>query len=289
MFGSNPGLTTISSRPTHVWEFLNPFHLSRNIWHRRELIRQFTLREIQGRYQGSLFGILWSFATPLIQLLIYTFVFGIVFKARWDQAQSDSLGQFALVVFCGLTTFNIFSDCIYRSSHLIISVPNYVKKVVFPLEILPISVFFTALFHGVISLSIVLVANILVNHTLQWTLLLLPLIILPLIFLTLGLSWLLASLGVFFRDISYIVTLIMQVLFFTSAIFYPLKSIPPPYQAVIQLNPMLPIIEDFRRVILWGKPPSWVDFTLWLLATGTFMLLGYAWFMKTKKGFADVI
>src|SRR5215211_6814811 len=125
MFGSGPSSTTISSRPTSVWHFLNPLHLMRNLWQRRELIRQFTRREIEGRYQGSLLGMFWTFVNPLVLLLIYTFVFGVVFKARWGQAGSQSLGQFALVLFCGLATFNIFSECIARSSHLIIGVPHY--------------------------------------------------------------------------------------------------------------------------------------------------------------------
>jgi lipopolysaccharide transport system permease protein len=289
MVGSSPARTTISARPESVWQFLTPLHLARNLWQRRELIRQFTRREIEGRYRGSIFGMFWSLVNPLVLLLIYTFVFGIIFKARWGQAGSQSLGQFALVLFCGIATFNIFSECVNRSSHLIISVPNYVKKVVFPLEILPISVLGVALFHGLISLSIVLIANILINHTIHWTLVLLPLVALPLIFLSLGLNWLLASLGVFIRDINYVVSLITLVLFFSSAVLYPIENIPEPYRAIIRFNPLTSIVENFRNVILWGVHPSWRGLALWLLATGAVMMLGYAWFMKTKKAFADVV
>jgi lipopolysaccharide transport system permease protein len=289
MLDSSPTLRKISAQPASVWQFLNPLHLARNVWQRRELIRQFARREIEGRYQGSFLGLFWSFVNPLVLLLIYTFVFGVVFKARWGQTGSQSLGQFALVLFCGLATFNIFSECMYRSSNIIISVPNYVKKVVFPLEILPISVFAAALFHGFVSFSIVLIGNLLLNHAIRWTLILLPLVALPLIFLTLGLSWLLASLGVFIRDINYIVTLVVQVLFFASAILYPMENIPEPYRAVIRFNPLASVIENFRRVILWGGHPNWFGLVLWLFITGAVMVLGYAWFMKTKKAFADVI
>lgn len=289
MLGSNSVTTTITSRPISVWQFLNPIYFMRNFWQRRELILQFTRREIQSRYQDAFLGIFWSFVNPLVLLLIYTFVFGVVFKARWGQDGSQSLGQFALVVFCGFTTFNIFSECIGRSSYLIISVPHYVKKVVFPLEILSVCICAAALFHGAIGFGILLVVSLIVNHTVHWTFVLLPIVALPLIFLTLGLSWFLASLGVFIRDINYIVTLVVQVLFFSAAIFYPIENIPEPYRTLIRVNPLLPMVEDFRRVILWGRLPSWPELASWIVISAIIMLLGYAWFMKTKKAFADVI
>jgi lipopolysaccharide transport system permease protein len=281
--------TMITSRSESVLHYLNPIAMARNLWRHRDLIRQFTRREIEGRYKGSFLGLFWSFINPLVLLLIYTFVFGLVFKARWPNAKTDNLGEFAGTLFCGLICFNIFSDCINRAPGSIISVPNYVKKVVFPLEILAVSAFGSALFHALVSLSILLCANLLFNGSLQWTLLLLPIVALPLVFLSLGLSWFLASLGVFIRDISYTVTLIVQVLFFVTPIFYPLQAIPEPYQSIIRFNPLTSVVENFRRVILWGGQPSWTGLLLWLLATGVVMLLGYAWFMKTKKAFADVI
>jgi lipopolysaccharide transport system permease protein len=281
--------TMITSRSESVLHYLNPIAMARNLWRHRDLIRQFTRREIEGRYKGSFLGLFWSFVNPLVLLLIYTFVFGVVFKARWPNAKTDNLGEFAITLFCGLICFTIFSDCINRAPGSIISVPNYVKKVVFPLEILAVSAFGSALFHALVSLSILLCANLLLNGTLQWTLLLLPIVALPLVFFSLGLSWLLASLGVFVRDISYTVVLVVQVLFFLTPIFYPLQTIPEPYQAILRLNPLTSAVENFRRVILWGGQPSWIGLLLWLLATGAVMLLGYTWFMKTKKAFADVI
>jgi lipopolysaccharide transport system permease protein len=224
-----------------------------------------------------------------VLLLIYTFVFGIVFKARWPNAKTDNLGEFAITIFCGLTAFNIFSECIARAPSIIINVPNYVKKVVFPVEILALSTLGSALFHGLVSLGILLVATLLVSHTVQWTLIFLPLVMVQLVLLCLGLTWFLASLGVFIRDIGYTVGLLLQVLFFVTPIFYPIEIIPEQLQPVVLLNPLTPIVENFRRVILWGTPPNWSELGLWILATGVIMLLGYAWFMKTKKAFADVI
>jgi len=289
MLGSSPTSTINSSQSPSVWQYLHPLHLISTLWRYRDLIRQFIRREIEGRYRGSYLGLIWSFINPLVLLLIYTFVFGLIFKSRWPQAKNSGLGEFAIVIFCGFTAFNVFSESVNRAATMVVGVPNYVKKVVFPLEILPISVLGAALFHSLISLAILLVANVVINHSLQWTIVLLPIVALPLIFLTLGLMWLLSSIGVFIRDINYAVGLVVQVLFFTSAIFYPIENIPEPYRTLIHLNPMAPIVEDFRRVILWGTLPSWVGLTLWLLATSAVMLLGYAFFMKTKKAFADVI
>jgi lipopolysaccharide transport system permease protein len=281
--------TIITARPLGIVHLLNPLALARNLWRHRDLIRQFTRREIEGRYRGSFLGIFWSFINPLVLLLIYTFVFGVVFQARWPQARSDSLAEFAIVLFCGMVAFNVFGECATRAPGLIIGVPNYVKKVVFPLETLAVSALGAALFHGLVGLVILLVANLLVNGTLHWTLVLLPLVLLPLVLLSLGVSWLLASLGVFIRDIGQAIGLLVQVLFFLTPIFYAFESIPAPLQPLIRLNPLASVVENCRRVVLWGMLPSWPRLGLWILATSAVAVLGYAWFMKTKKGFADVI
>lgn len=288
MIGSNTS-QTITGQAPGVTQYLNPLRMLRTLWRYRDLIGQFTRREIEGRYRGSFLGIVWSFVNPLTMLLIYTFVFGVVFKAKWPNAKTGSLSEFAVTLFCGLTAFNIFSECVARAPGLITGVPNYVKKVIFPLEILPISVLGAALFHAGVSLSILLVANILVSGGLPWTLVLLPVVLLPLLLLALGLSWFLASLGVFVRDIGYTVALMVQVLFFLTPIFYAIENIPEPYRAVIALNPMTTIVEDVRRVVLWGSLPGWGALLLLVVSCGVVMLLGYAWFMKTKKAFADVI
>ena len=282
-------LTSSSTRGERVLHYLNPLGLARNMWQHRNLIRQFSQREIEGRYKGSFLGLFWSFVNPLVLLLIYTFVFGVVYRARWPQAQSSSLAEFALICFCGLTCYNVLSECISRAPGLIVGVPNYVKKVVFPLEVLAVSSLLAALFHALVALSILLVASLLVLGQIVWTLPLLPLTLLPLVFLSLGLGWFLSSMGVFVRDISYTVALVVQILFFLTPVLYPLESVPEPFRSVIALNPMTSIIENFRRVVLWGRLPSWPDLLAWSLAGAAVMLLGYAWFMKTKKAFADVI
>jgi lipopolysaccharide transport system permease protein len=281
--------TLVTARSSSIFRYLNPFVLVGNLWRHRDLIYRFAWREVEGRYRGSFLGLFWSFVNPLLLLLIYTFVFGIVFQARWPASRTTNLQEYALVLFCGITIFNIFGECVGRAPTLIVSVPNYVKKVVFPLEVLPIATLAAALFHALVSLVVLLVANILIAGTLHWTLILLPIVALPLIFLCLSIAWFLASLGVFVRDISYVIGLFVQMLFFTSAIFYAPDIIPEPFRSLQAFNPMVSIVENCRRVILWGTLPNWDELALWVVITTLMMLLGYTWFMKTKKAFADVI
>jgi lipopolysaccharide transport system permease protein len=281
--------TMITARSESVLHYLNPIKMARNLWLHRDLIGQFTRREIEGRYRGSFLGLFWSFVNPLVLLLIYTFVFGVIFKARWPNAKTNNLGEFAVTLFCGITAYTIFSESVGKAAALVVGVPNYVKKVVFPLEVLPVSTLGAALFHSGISLIILLIARLLMAGDIAWTLVFLPLVILPLLLFCLGLSWFLASLGVFVRDINYTVALVIQVLFFLTPIFYAVENIPEPYRTIIGFNPLTPIVENVRRVVLWGLPPLWAELLLWIVVTGALMVLGYAWFMKTKKAFADVI
>jgi lipopolysaccharide transport system permease protein len=279
----------ITAQSESVLQYLNPLGLARNLWRHRDLIRQFTRREIEGRYRGSFLGLFWSFVNPLVLLLIYTFVFGVVFKSRWPNARTDSLSEFAVTLFCGLIAFNLFGESIGRAPSIVVGVPNYVKKVVFPLEILAFSTLGTSLFHAAIGLLMLVGVNLLSGGALPWTIVLLPIVGLPLLLLSLGLIWFLASLGVFIRDINYTVGLLVQVLFFLTPLFYAVESIPEPYRIGININPLSPIVENIRRVVLWGIQPDWPALILWIIATGVTMQLGYAWFMKTKKAFADVI
>ena len=279
----------ITAHRDSVFQHLNPAAFWRNLWQHRGLIRQFTRREIEGRYRSSVLGFGWSFVTPLVLLLIYTFVFGVVFQARWPGTRTNGLSEFGLVLFAGLTAFNIFSECLLRASGLIVGVPSYVKRVVFPLEVLPVSVLGSALFHAAISLAVLLIAQAFITGGLHLSLVALPFAALPLVFLSLGLAWFLSSLGVFLRDLGYAMTLIVQILFFVTPIFYPLEQVPPSLQLVIGLNPLTPVVENFRRCIFGSVPVQWSELALWTAGTGVMMMFGYAWFMRTKKAFADVI
>ena len=277
------------SRPARLFRYMNPIAMLRHFWRHRDLIIQFTRREIEGRYRGSFLGIFWSLAYPMFMLGIYTFVFGIVLKARWSQSQTGSLGEFALIIFCGLTTFTLFSESVGKAPTLITNVPNYVKKVVFPLEILPISTLGAAFFHMLISFAILLIAQLLLQGSLNWTLVFLPLVLLPEVFLILALMWLLASLGVFVRDIGQAILLILQALFFFTPIFYASEDIPEPFRSLVLLSPIAFVVDEVRSIVLWGKIPNLPLLFGWSLLTAILMMFGYAWFMRTKKAFADVI
>ncbi len=254
------------------------------------LIKQLAWRDIIGRYQGSILGLIWSFINPLIMLMVYTFVFSVVFKARWGSSQSsDSKAEFALILFSGLIIHTFFAEVLNRSPSLIVSNSNYVKKVVFPLETLPYVNITSALFHACVSIAVLLLGLVLINGTIHWTIAFLPIIFTPLILLSLGISWILASLGVYLRDMNQITSIITTILLFISPVFFPLSSIPEQYQAIVIANPLTFIIEQTREVIIWGNLPNFTGLLTYFIFAFIFAQLGIIFFQKTRNGFADVL
>jgi lipopolysaccharide transport system permease protein len=217
---------TLSAVRKPFRHYLNPVRAVRDLWTHRYLVQQFAVRDVTARYKGARLGLLWSILNPLLMLGIYTFVFSVVFQARWGVLQSGSKAEFALTMFCGLIIFNLFAECANRAPSLIISHAGYVKKIVFPLEILPAAVAASALVFALISTGILLVAVPLFFGTFSATLFFFPLVIFPLLLLSLGVGWFLASLGVYLRDIGHIVTVLVQILMFVTPIFYPISSVP---------------------------------------------------------------
>jgi len=266
----------------------SPAEMGASLWRNRTLAKALIQREVMGRYRGSLMGILWSFFNPVLMLVIYTFVFSVVFKARWHSG-SDSKTEFALVLFAGLIMFNLFAECFNRAPSLILSNANYVKKVVFPLEILPWVTLGSALFHTLISLFVWLIAYVLLFGVPHATVLLWPLVMLPLLLFIMGLTWALAALGVFLRDVSQVIGVMTTVLMFLSPIFYSGESLPEHYRKFLQLNPLTPAIEQARDVLFWGRVPDVLNYLLYLAGAALVAWLGFAWFQKTRKGFADVL
>jgi lipopolysaccharide transport system permease protein len=266
----------------------SPIELIGSLWRNRELIKASAKREVLGRYRGSAFGLLWSFFNPLFMLIIYTFVFSVVFKARWN-AQSESKTEFALVLFAGLIVFNLFSECINRAPALVLNNPNYVKKVVFPLEILPVVTLLSALFHALVSLVVWLLAYSIFFGLPHATVLYLPLVVLPFLLLVIGISWALASLGVFLRDVTQFIGTITTVLMFMSPIFYSATALPEKFRQWLYFNPLTLFIEQTRDVLYWGKQPNFSLLGIYTAVSATIACLGFAWFQKTRKGFADVL
>jgi lipopolysaccharide transport system permease protein len=273
----------------HAKQSVSLSALAKSILHNHQLISQMTRRDVVGRYKGSVMGLLWSFLNPVFMLVVYTFVFSVVFKARWGLGVDESKSQFAVVLFVGMIVHGLFAEVINRAPGLILANANYVKKVVFPLEILSIVSLGTALFHGMISLLVLLIAVIIFNHFLYWTIVLIPLVLLPLIILTLGFSWILASLGVFLRDVGQTIGIITTVMLFLSPVFFPISAIPEAYRPVIMANPLTFIIEQSREVLIWGNAPDWTGLGIYTLIATLIAWAGYAWFQKTRKGFADVL
>jgi lipopolysaccharide transport system permease protein len=266
----------------------HPVEIFRSFWRNRKLIASLVRRDVSARYRGSMMGVAWLIVQPLCTLLVYTFVFSFVFKARWANG-SDSKLEFALILFAGLLMFNFFSDSLSRSPTLVVNNPSYVKKVVFPLEILAFINMGTALFYALVSLGIWLVFYILVFGLPPVSALALPLVLLPLAAIVLGISWIFSSLGVYVRDVAHVMSLVVTLLLFLSPIFYPISALPPSLQNLMHFNPLTFVIEQTRNLLIWGKYPSALHLAaFWGVAT-TFMVLGFAWFQKTRKGFADVL
>jgi lipopolysaccharide transport system permease protein len=225
-------------------------------------------------------------------LLIYTFVFSVIFQAKWASAgagQQTPQGEFALILFAGITPFNFFSTVINRAPGMILASPNYVKKVIFPLEILPVVSVGSALFTTFINIGLILVGSLLVYQRISSSLWLLPLAYLPLMFLTLGLAWFLASLGVFIRDVGQAISILVQILFFMTPIFYSAEAVPESLKFIVVLNPLSSVIDNFRRVLIWNQTLDWPAWGTVTLISVIVAILGFAWFTATKKGFADVM
>ncbi|MSR00473.1 MAG: ABC transporter permease [Gammaproteobacteria bacterium] len=280
---------------THASTTINPHaaqptsltSLAKSLWRNRQLIVQMTRREVVGRYKGSAMGLAWSFFNPLFMLVVYTFVFSMIFKSRWGGDESRTL--FAVVLFVGMIVIGLFSEVLNRAPSLILSNVNYVKKVVFPIEILPVIAMGAALFHSLISLGVLLVAFILFNGYLHWTVIFTPLVLLPLVIVTLGISWMLAAIGVFLRDVGQTIGIITTVLMFLSPVFYPVTAVPERFRPFIMANPLTFMIEQAREVLVWGHTPNWIGLGIYIIAAIVIAWAGYALFQKMRKGFADVL
>ena len=279
----------ISPKGESVSGFVNPARIVTHLWKSRDLIRQLTWREVVGRYKGSFIGLGWSFIQPLVMLCVYTFVFSVIFKARWGVESDESKAAFALTLFMGLITFSIFSETVNSAPSLVLGNANYVKKVVFPLEILPFVRLLGALVNAVFSLGVLFVGILLFNHYIHWTALLLPLIWFPMMLFTLGCGYFLASLGVFVRDMGTIIGVLTTILFFLTPIFYPISAVPEQFRIFCRINPVAIFVEDARRVVLWGLFPDWPWFFFGMALSVAVLIFGFVWFMKSKKAFADVI
>lgn len=254
----------------------------------RALTFKLAKRDVLGRYRGASFGLTWSLISPFLMLCVYTFAFGSVLGGRWPRVESGH-DSFAMIVFVGLIVHGLFAECFNRAPTLIVSNPNFVKRVIFPLEILPWPMLISALFHTSMNIVVFVLLRFVLDGQFSWTLVLLPFVLLPLVVLLLGLSWFLASLGVYLRDVSQVTGVVSTALLFLSSALIPVESVAGNYRWLFRLNPLTPIIDQARNVMLWNKMPDWIVLGQYLLLATVVAYLGYAWFSLTRRGFSDVL
>ena len=254
------------------------------------LLLQLIRRDVAERYRGSLLGLSWSFLTPLFMLAVYTLVFSSVFKVKWGiDIGNAGTGTFALMLFAGLIIHGLFAEVASSAPDLVLANPSYVKKVVFPLHILPMVAVGAALFHALASIGVLFIFELLVLGRIPPTALLLPVVLAPFIPLLLGIGWLLASLGVFLRDIRQIVGPVISAMLFLSPVFFPLQAAPEALRPFLMLNPLTLIIVNMRKALIYGQWPDFGQLALYGVFTGLFAMAALWWFHKTRDGFADVL
>lgn len=257
------------------------------LWRHRSLVLELTKREFSGRYRGSFGGIVWSFAQPLFLLTVYTIAFGVILKARWGF--SGSTADYALMLFAGLIVFNAFSECLSKSTTLVTDNPNFVKKVVFPLELLPVITVATALIHALIGIAVWFLGYTLLFGAPKTTAILFPVILLCFIPVLLGLGWLLSALGVIVKDISQLTGMLGHTLLFLTPIFYSIEAAPPLLQNLLMLNPLTFVVEQFRLVLFYGQMPAMKGLAVYFALASLFAWISLALFRRLRPTFADLV
>jgi lipopolysaccharide transport system permease protein len=254
----------------------------------RSLTLELAKRDVLGRYRGASFGLLWALISPFLMLLVYSFAFGFVMKAKWPQGEQGNV-HYSIILFIGLIVHGFFAECLNKAPVLITGNVNFVKRVIFPIEILPWPMVMSALFHTFMNFLVFLALHIALDHAVSWTSIFLPIVMFPLVLLMLGVSWFLAALGVYLRDIGQITGVLATALLFLSPAMYPVDILPPGYRWLIMINPLTFIMEQAREVALWGHLPNWAGLGIYTFCALLVMYLGYGAFRLTRRGFADVI
>ncbi|BBD78875.1 ABC transporter permease [Aerosticca soli] len=258
------------------------------LWKYGSLTHELARRDILGRYRGASFGLAWSLISPFLMLCVYTFAFGVILKSKWPQVAGGD-HPFAIILFVGLIVHGFFSECLSRSPTLITGNPGFVKKVVFPLEIFPWQIVLSALFQAGTNLLVFIMLRLLLEGTVSWTIVFIPVVFVPLVCLSLGVSWIFAALGVYLRDINQVTGVLATAMLFLSSAMIPVQTLPEHSRILFHLNPLTFLIDQARAVALWGQYPDWSGLLAYTLGGLVLMYLGYAWFMATKRGFADVL
>lgn len=258
-----------------------------SIWRHRALVVELAKREFSGRYRGSFGGLMWSFAQPLFLLTVYTIAFGVILRARWGF--SGGTADYALMIFAGLIVFNAFAECLAKAPALITSNPNFVKRVVFPLELLPWVMAITAILHAFIAVAVWILGYVVLFGVPRASTLLVPVILICFFPLLLGTGWLLAALGVFLRDVSQLTALLAHALLFLTPIFYSIDAVPPLLQPVLMANPLTFIVEQLRLVLFFGQVPILKGLVVYFALSSGFAWMCLLLFRRLRPRFADMV
>lgn len=285
----------LATRPMEqrsFFHYLNPAKLFGLLLKHRDLVWQLTYRNIAQEVKGSYLGILWTLINPLLMLTVYAVVFGVIFGARFPESPNPGPVDYVLGLFLGLTLYSLVADMLAFAPRLILGNPNYVKKVVFPLEVLPAAATGAALYRFCVTLVLLLLGVLLFGEGLTWHAILFPIAAFPVVLIALGLTFLASGLGVFFRDLAQITGVLSMILLYASGVFYAavkVKEFAPDIWVWLQWNPILLSIESCRRVLLWGMlPEPWHVIYSWIFGL-VMCLVGYACFSKLRPSFADVL
>lgn len=267
---------------------VSPLKLARVVGDRWSLILDLTKRDALGRYKNSWLGVLWSLVTPLLMLAVFTFVFSTIFNVRWPGGTASKT-EFAVILFAGLVVFNIFAECLNKAPAVIVGNMSLVKKVVFPLEVLPLVTLLSSLVHAFIGFVILLAFQFAVSGRLPAESMFLPVVLLPFCLFVLGLTWFFSALAVYVRDVAQTIGVMVTMLLFLSPVFFPSSALPADWRVLAHVNPLALPIEQVRDLVIWGRLPAPAD----VLRTSVIGLVtawaGFAWFQKARKGFADVL
>jgi lipopolysaccharide transport system permease protein len=264
------------------------FNAINNIINSKSLLKQLMIRDYTARYKSGALGLAWTVINPLLMLTLYSFVFVAIFKMRWGV--NDTSGHnFILLLFTGILVHGLFSEVITRAPSLIISNPAYVKKVVFPLELMPIIPLFGATVNFFIGMMLVFIMQIWINGELTFSVFLIPLIIIPFVILLTGISFIFSSLGVYFRDLNQMAGLIATIAMFASPVLFPMENVPEKYRIILYFNPITLVVEQLREVVILGTVPDVYHTMIYFIAAIAIFIIGLVWFQIVRKGFADVL
>ncbi|MCC6283843.1 MAG: ABC transporter permease [Phycisphaerales bacterium] len=283
-------LRVLRARGEPLWRHADPRRMLAGLWSYRGLIWQMTRRDVQARHRGSHLGGLWTLLTPMLLLGVYTLVFSTILRVRFERSASAGVGTYAVTLFTSMMVYAMFAEPLSRAPMLVAARPNFVKKMVFPLEILPVCALLGAMGVSLAALAVTLGVHLVMGGGATPWMLAFPAVLVPLVLVSLGAGWILATLGVFVQDLQQLSAVIMQrVLFFLTPIFYPPENVPEQFRWMLHINPMSAVVEGGRRTLLWGEAPDWTALGIWSAIGAGMCIGGYACFMKARRGFADVM